>query len=56
MRRQRINGLKKVYQSLDDDYTKVSSIPKSYVRKPKGLEESKIAPVNMPNQGRYPGS
>jgi len=43
-------------QSLDDDYTKVSSIPKSYVRKPKGLEESKIAPVNMPNQGRYPGS
>ena len=42
-------------QSLDDDYTKVSSIPKSYVRKPKGIEDSKIAPVNMPNQGHYPG-
>jgi len=42
-------------QSLDDDYKKVSSIPKSYVRKPKGLEDSKIAPVNMPNQGHYPG-
>jgi hypothetical protein len=43
-------------QSLDDDYNKVSSIPKSYVRKPRGIEDSKIAPVNMPNQGRYPGS
>ena len=40
-------------QSLDDDYNKVNSIPKSYVRKPKGLEESKIAPINMPNQGAY---
>ena len=42
-------------QSLDNDYTRVSSIPKSYVRKPKGIEDSKIAPVNMPNQGHYPG-
>lgn len=42
-------------QSLDNDYNKVDSIPASYKRKPKGLEESKIAPVNMPNQGHYPG-
>ena len=42
-------------QSLDNDYNRVSSIPKSYQRKPKGLKESKIAPVNMPNQGHYPG-
>ena len=42
-------------QSLDDDYNTVKSIPKSYVRKPKGLKDSKIAPVNMPNQGHYPG-
>jgi len=42
-------------QSLDDDYSTVKSIPKSYVRKPKGLKDSKIAPVNMPNQGHYPG-
>ena len=42
-------------QSLDDDYNTVISIPKSYVRKPKGLKDSKIAPVNMPNQGHYPG-
>ena len=42
-------------QSLDNDYNKVDSIPKSYVRNPKGIKESKIAPVNMPNQGHYPG-
>ena len=40
-------------QSLDDDYNKVNSIPKSYVRNPKGIKESKIAPINMPNQGAY---
>ena len=42
-------------QSLDNDYNKVNSIPKSYVRSPRGIKESKIAPVNMPNQGAYPG-
>ena len=42
-------------QSLDNDYNKVNSIPKSYVRNPKGIKDSKIAPVNMPNQGHYPG-
>ena len=41
--------------SLDDDYNKVKKIPKTYVRKPKGLKDSKIAPVNMPNEGHYPG-
>jgi hypothetical protein len=43
-------------QSLDNDYNKVDSIPKSYVRNPKGIKDSKIAPVNMPNQGAYPGA
>ena len=42
-------------QSLDNDYNKVDSIPKSYVRNPRGIKDSKIAPVNMPNQGHYPG-
>ena len=42
-------------QSLDNDYNKVNSIPKSYVRNPRGIKDSKIAPVNMPNQGHYPG-
>jgi capsid portal protein len=42
-------------QSLDNDYNKVESIPKRYQRTPKGIKESKIAPVNMPNQGHYPG-
>ena len=40
-------------QSLDNDYNKVDSIPKSYVRSPKGIKESKIAPINMPNKGAY---
>ena len=42
-------------QSLDNDYNKVDSIPKSYVKTPRGIKDSKIAPVNMPNQGAYPG-
>ena len=45
----------KDWQSLDNDYNKVDSIPASYKRKPKGLRESKIAPYNMPNNGHYPG-
>ena len=43
-------------QSLDNDYNKVNSIPKSYVRNPRGIKESKIAPVNMPDRGAYPGA
>ncbi|QDP51052.1 MAG: putative portal protein [Prokaryotic dsDNA virus sp.] len=42
-------------QSLDNDYNKVDTIPKSYQRKPKGIKESKIAPINMPGRGAYPG-
>ena len=42
-------------QSLDNDYNKVSSMPKRYVRKPKGIKEAETAPVNMPNEGHYPG-
>ena len=37
------------------DYKRVSQIPSSYKPKPRGIKESKIAPVNMPNQGHYPG-
>ena len=42
-------------QSLDEDYKKVDSIPKRYVRKPKGIKDAQIAPEKMPNQGHYPG-
>ena len=42
-------------QSLDNDYKKVNSIPKSYTPKPRGIKEAVIAPENMPNQGHYPG-
>ena len=41
-------------QSMDD-YKKTDSIPKSYTPKPRGIKEAVIAPVNMPNQGHYPG-
>ena len=42
-------------QSLDEDYSKTDSIPKSYTPRPRGIKEAQIAPVNMPNQGHYPG-
>ena len=42
-------------QSLDDDYNKVNSIPKSYTPRPRGIKDAVIAPENMPNQGHYPG-
>jgi len=38
-----------------EDYKKVDSIPKSYTPKPTGIKDAVIAPVNMPNQGHYPG-
>ena len=41
-------------QSLDD-YNKVNNIPKSYTPKPRGIKDAVIAPVNMPNEGHYPG-
>ena len=41
-------------QSLDD-YNKVNNIPKSYTPKPRGIKDAIIAPVNMPNEGHYPG-
>jgi hypothetical protein len=37
------------------DYKTVSDIPSSYKPTPRGIKDSKIAPVNMPNQGHYPG-
>ena len=41
-------------QSLDD-YNKVNSIPKTYTPTPRGIKDAVIAPVNMPNEGHYPG-
>ena len=45
----------RIGQSLDNDYSTTKAIPERYKRKPRGIKESKIAPVNMPNQGHYPG-
>ena len=37
------------------DYKVTKEIPKSYRRSPAGSKKAKKAPVNMPNQGHYPG-
>jgi len=37
------------------DYKVTKEIPKSYRRSPAGTKKAKVAPVNMPNQGHYPG-
>ena len=35
------------------NYKRTRSIPKSYIKSPRGTKDSEIAPVNMPNQGAY---
>jgi hypothetical protein len=36
------------------NYKKTRSIPKSFIKKPRGTAESVIAPENMKNRGAYP--
>ena len=48
-------SLLKVSDKKMDDYNKTDSIPKSYMPTPRGIKDAKTAPVNMPNQGHYPG-
>jgi len=38
-----------------NDYKKTRTIPASYIKSPRGTKQSETAPVNMPNQGHYPG-
>ena len=38
-----------------DAYKKDRNIPPSFIKSPWGTKQSEIAPVNMPNQGHYPG-
>ena len=38
------------------DYKTVSSIPSAYKPNPRGIDKAKTAPVNMPDQGAYPGT
>ena len=49
--------LKKNTEPSEDlsDYKKTRSIPDSYIKSPRGTKQSETAPVNMPNQGHYPG-
>jgi hypothetical protein len=37
-----------------DNYKKTRSIPKSYMKNPRGSKQAGIAPENMPNRGAYP--
>jgi len=37
------------------DYIKTGTIPKTYQKNPWGTRESQIAPIDMPNEGHYPG-
>ena len=48
-------SLLKVSDKTMDDYNKADSIPKSYMPRPRGIKDAQKAPVNMPNQGHYPG-
>mgnify|MGYP003635719070 FL=1 len=36
------------------NYKRTRTIPASYLKNPRGTAESKVAPINMPNQGAYP--
>ena len=36
------------------DYKKTRTIPKTYIKNPRGTKQSEIAPINMPNKGAYP--
>ena len=49
------DALLKVSDKKMDDYNKADSIPKSYMPTPRGIKDAQTAPVNMPNQGHYPG-
>ena len=42
-------------KSLDNDYNKVDRIPSEYKPEIKGQKTAETAPVNMPNEGHYPG-
>lgn len=48
--------LKKNTQPSKDlsDYKKTRTIPKTYIKNPRGTKQSEIAPINMPNRGAYP--
>ena len=37
------------------DYKRTKSIPKSFLKIPRGTKQSEKAPINMPNDGHYPG-
>jgi hypothetical protein len=51
--KKKTNGQYREDRSLSDS-KKVSSIPKSYMPKPWGSKQSKIAPTDMPRNGHHP--
>ena len=53
----KVSALNKGKEGSEDikDYKVTREIPKSARRSPAGSKKAKIAPVNMPNNGHYPG-
>ncbi len=49
----RLKKNSKVSKNLKE-YKKTGSIPKRYLKNPRGTKDSVIAPVNMPREGAYP--
>ena len=39
-----------------DDYKRASTIPKSYMPKPRGIDKAVVATNNLPGRGKYPGT
>ena len=51
--KKKTNGQYREDRSFSDS-KKVASIPKSYMPRPRGRAQSKIAPKDMPNNGHHP--
>ena len=45
---------KSLVNNIVKEYKKTGSIPKRYLKNPRGTKDSVIAPVNMPREGAYP--
>ena len=47
---------KKDYRGALDDYKRASTIPKSYMPKPRGIDKAVVATNNLKGRGKYPGT
>jgi len=49
------DGTKLKGATIDNDYNKINKIPSEYMPDIKGQKTAEKAPINMPNEGHYPG-